>query len=113
MAAWSSGIVSACGVMGREIESRQGLGWQFFKDILGAGIPVLRINVNQGCQAVYFHTNNPDLGKFCRVLERKLLVYFIAIWNILRPYSILSAHLEYFVDSFNIHISPFLCVEPR
>jgi hypothetical protein len=25
----SSGIVSACGIMGREIESRQGIGWQF------------------------------------------------------------------------------------
>jgi hypothetical protein len=24
LAAWSSGIVTACGVMGREIESRQG-----------------------------------------------------------------------------------------
>jgi hypothetical protein len=26
-AAWSSGIVSACGVMGRKIESRQGVVW--------------------------------------------------------------------------------------
>jgi hypothetical protein len=25
----NSGIVSACGVMGREIEYRQGIGWQF------------------------------------------------------------------------------------
>jgi hypothetical protein len=25
-AAWSCGVVSACGVMGREIESRQGIG---------------------------------------------------------------------------------------
>jgi hypothetical protein len=25
--AWYSGIVSTCGAMGREIESRQGIGW--------------------------------------------------------------------------------------
>jgi hypothetical protein len=29
LATWSSGIVSAWGVMGREIESRQGIGWWF------------------------------------------------------------------------------------
>jgi hypothetical protein len=28
LAAWSIGVVSACGVMGREIESRQGTRWQ-------------------------------------------------------------------------------------
>jgi hypothetical protein len=33
LAAWSSGIVSACGEMGREIESRQGLG--FYIAVLG------------------------------------------------------------------------------
>jgi hypothetical protein len=27
LVAWSSGIVSACGSMGREIESRRGIGW--------------------------------------------------------------------------------------
>jgi hypothetical protein len=27
LVAWSSGNVSACGVMGREIESRQGIGF--------------------------------------------------------------------------------------
>jgi hypothetical protein len=27
LAAWSNGIVSACVAMGREIESRQGIGW--------------------------------------------------------------------------------------
>jgi hypothetical protein len=28
LVAWSSCTVSACGDMGREIESRQGIGWQ-------------------------------------------------------------------------------------
>jgi hypothetical protein len=31
MAAWSNGNVSTCGVMGREIDSRQGIGWQILK----------------------------------------------------------------------------------
>jgi hypothetical protein len=36
----------------------------------------------QGCQMVYFQTKNPNLGKFWRALEWKLLVYFMVIWNI-------------------------------
>jgi hypothetical protein len=30
LAAWFSGIISAYGAVGREIESRQGIGWQIF-----------------------------------------------------------------------------------
>jgi hypothetical protein len=32
LTAWSSGNVSACGVMGREIECRLGIGRQFKKE---------------------------------------------------------------------------------
>jgi hypothetical protein len=39
---------------------------------------------NQGCQMVYFQTQNPNLGKYLRALDWKMLIYFIAIWNILR-----------------------------
>jgi hypothetical protein len=39
----------------------------------------------QGCQMVYFQTKNSNLGKFWRALEWKRLVYFIFVWNILRP----------------------------
>jgi hypothetical protein len=42
----------------------------------------------QGCQMVCFQTKNSDLGKFWRVLQWKILVYFIAIWSILRPFGI-------------------------
>jgi hypothetical protein len=28
----------------------------------------------------YFQTKNPNLGKFWRVLQWKILVYFVAIW---------------------------------
>jgi hypothetical protein len=40
----------------------------------------------QGCQMVYFHTKNHNLGKFWRPLEWKKLVYFMTIENILRPF---------------------------
>jgi hypothetical protein len=33
----------------------------------------------QGCQMAYFQTKNPTLGKFWRVLQWKMLVYFMAI----------------------------------
>jgi hypothetical protein len=50
----------------------------------------------RGCQMVYFQTKNPILGKFWRVLQWKMLVYFVAIWSILRPFGILYDHLAYF-----------------
>jgi hypothetical protein len=37
---------------------------------------------SQGCQMVYFHTKNPNLGIFCRASEWKLYVYFMTIWSI-------------------------------
>jgi hypothetical protein len=38
---------------------------------------------HQGCQMVHIFSNqNPNLGKFWRVLRRKMLVYYVAIWNI-------------------------------
>jgi hypothetical protein len=42
----------------------------------------------QGCQIVYFQNKNPNLGKFWRALEWKMLLYFMTIWNILRPFDI-------------------------
>jgi hypothetical protein len=36
----------------------------------------------QGCQMVYFQTKNPKLGKFWRVLQRKILIHFMFIWYI-------------------------------
>jgi hypothetical protein len=51
----------------------------------------------QGCQMVCFRTKNPTLGKFWRVLQRKILAYFINIWSLLRPLEIFYGHLVYFV----------------
>jgi hypothetical protein len=39
----------------------------------------------QGCQLVYFRTKNSNLGKIWWTLTWNMLVYFITIWNILRP----------------------------
>jgi hypothetical protein len=46
------------------------------------------------CQMAYVQTKNPDLGKFWRVLQWKMLVYFImTIWPILRPFGIFWGNL--------------------
>jgi hypothetical protein len=52
---------------------------------------------SQGCQMVYFQIKNRNLGKFWRVLQWKMLVYFIDIWSILRPFYTYNGHLVYFV----------------
>jgi hypothetical protein len=44
---------------------------------------------------VYFQTPNPNLGKFWRASEWKLLVYFMTICNILRPFGIIYGRLVY------------------
>jgi hypothetical protein len=36
----------------------------------------------------FFKPKNPNLGKFWRVLQWKILVYFMAIWYILWPFGI-------------------------
>jgi hypothetical protein len=46
---------------------------------------------------VYFQTKNPDLGKFRRTLEWKMLKYFISFWNILRTFGIFCDHFVHFV----------------
>jgi hypothetical protein len=51
---------------------------------------------NPGCQMVRFQTKNTDLGKFWRVLRWKMLVYFMAIWHILRLFGIIRVNLVYF-----------------
>jgi hypothetical protein len=45
---------------------------------------------------VYFQTKNPNFGKFLRALDRKMLICFMAIWNILRTSGIFYDHLEHF-----------------
>jgi hypothetical protein len=61
---------------------------------------------------VCFRTKNPNLGKFLRALEGKMLVLFRAISNILRPFGIFYGHLVYFVVISYI-VPQFWYVVPR
>jgi hypothetical protein len=46
---------------------------------------------------VCFQTKNPNLGKFLRALDWKVLIYFVAISNILWILGIFYDHLVQFV----------------
>jgi hypothetical protein len=61
-----------------------------------------------------FKTKYPSLGKFWRVFQRKMLVNFVAIWSILRPYIyvIYFVTILYFGWSFGIFFT-FWYVVPR
>jgi hypothetical protein len=62
-------------------------------------------SLRQGCQMVSFRTENPNFGKLLRVLQWKMLVYFMAIWSIfntiwhiLWPFGISSLVLVHFTN---------------
>jgi hypothetical protein len=81
--------------------------------------------LEQGCQMVSFQTKAHNLGKFWRALDWKMLIYFMAVWNILPTSGIFYDHFVHFVfilvyfSGFGImhqkiwqpcsRISPFLC----
>jgi hypothetical protein len=46
---------------------------------------------------VSFQTKNPNLDKFWRALDWKILIYFMDIWNILQTFGIYYDHLVHFV----------------
>jgi hypothetical protein len=50
----------------------------------------------------YFQTENPNLGKFGRVLQWKMLVYSMSIRYFLRPFGIFYGHLTCFMDIWYI-----------
>jgi hypothetical protein len=50
--------------------------------ILSRADSFLHMYIHQGCQMVYFHTKNTNLGIFWRTCW--MLAYFMTIWNILR-----------------------------
>jgi hypothetical protein len=58
---------------------------------------------------VYFNTKNPDLGKFWRALEWKMLVYFMtvleyiaAIWKILCQFGTVCGLPVYFFPVWRV-----------
>jgi hypothetical protein len=66
----------------------------------------------QGCQMAYFQTKNPSLGKFRRIWQWKMLVYFMAIYAYFTSiwYTLWSLGIFY---SYLVYFSPFgmLCQE--
>jgi hypothetical protein len=54
---------------------------------------------------VCFQTKNPNFGKIGRVLEYKMLLYFMTFWNILRPFGIIYSLLVCSLWSFGIFFS--------
>jgi hypothetical protein len=69
-----------------------------FKNLSGHPVPdpLFRFQSGrekQGCQMVYLQTKNP----IWNALDWKMLIYFMAIWNILQTFVILCDHLVHFV----------------
>jgi hypothetical protein len=55
-----------------------------------------------------FQTNNTSLGKlgkFWRALDWKMMIYYMAIWNILQEFGICYNHLVHFVYFFTVLVS--------
>jgi hypothetical protein len=46
------------------------------------------------------------LGKFWRIFKWKMLVYFMPIWSVLRPFSISCGHFGLFYGHL-VHLSRF------
>jgi hypothetical protein len=57
---------------------------------------------SQGCQMVCFQTKNPNLGEFWRALDWKMLIYFMATWNILWTFGVFYDLLVHFVSIWYI-----------
>jgi hypothetical protein len=53
---------------------------------------------------VYFHTKNPNSGKFWSALDWKMLIYFTSISNILHTFGIFYDHLG---STFCVHLVHF------
>jgi hypothetical protein len=57
-------------------------------EIKALALWILKKFLYQGCQMVSFQTKNPNLGKFWRAQDWKMLLYFMAIWDILQTFVI-------------------------
>jgi hypothetical protein len=63
---------------------------------------VLEPTCGQCCQMVSFQTKKNNLGKFWRALDWKMLIYFMAIWNILQTFEVFYDPLVHFVFIWHI-----------
>jgi hypothetical protein len=55
------------------------------------------VHTGQGCQMVCFQTKNHNLSKLWSELDWKMLIYFMAFWNILLRYAKFYGQLLIFV----------------
>jgi hypothetical protein len=61
---------------------------------------------------VCFQTINPNLGKFWRVLQWKMLVYFMDTWSILRSFCYILWTFG-LVRGILVYFSPFWYFAPK
>jgi hypothetical protein len=61
----------------------------------------------QSCQMVCFQTKNPNLVKIWRDFVWKMLLYFMTIWNIFRPFGIIYGLLAYVVCGHLVYFFTF------
>jgi hypothetical protein len=62
---------------------------------------------------VCFQPKNPNLGKFWRVLQWKMFVYFMDTWSILRSFVLVYGQLVYFVVILVYFFSFWYFVPPK
>jgi hypothetical protein len=60
-----------------------------------------------GCQMVSFQTKNPNMGKFWRVLQWKMLVYFMDTWSISQSLVIFYGHSVHIARGNLVYFSRF------
>jgi hypothetical protein len=65
--------------------------------------------VGQGCPMAYFQTKNPNLDKYFRVFQWKMLVCFTAIGPYLRPFLVYFAAIWYILRLFGIFFPVLVC----
>jgi hypothetical protein len=74
-------------------------------------VATTEIGAVQGCQMANFQTKNPIRVNFCRVLQWKVLVYYMSFGSILRLFGIFCGHMVYFVVIWNFY--PFWYVATK
>jgi hypothetical protein len=73
-------------------------GFSSFSDFVCRRILLFCEHCRPCCQMVRFQTKNPNLGKFARVLQWKMMVYSMDTRSILRSLVIFYWHLVKFVE---------------
>jgi hypothetical protein len=69
-------------------------------------------SLDRGCQMVYFHSENPNLGIFWMALIKRILVYSMVLWYILGSFGKFYVNLKkiwlfgIFFKHFGIYLVP-------